>query len=195
MDERKKFVNAAASWIGVTEKDSRFSEIISTYNTLSPLPRNHKAVKSDPWCAIFVTASGIRAGLGDIILPECSCSEMIKLYKDSGSWIENDSYVPLIGDIVMYDWQDGKNYETTDNTGAPDHVGIVYSIVGNTMTIIEGNRGERVDYRTLDVNGRYIRGYCLPKFDSEKDKNYMIASALDSIISALEELRSVFGKA
>lgn len=41
----------------------------------------------------------------------------------------------------MYDWQDtGKG----DNTGGADHVGIVEKVVGNTITIIEGNKGEAV---------------------------------------------------
>ena len=33
-----------------------------------------------------------------------------------GIWQENDAYVPQIGDIIMYDWDDNGN---GDNTGWP----------------------------------------------------------------------------
>lgn len=67
----------------------------------------------------------------------------------------------------MYDWQDGANYATTDNTGNPDHIGIVASVSGNTLKIIEGNISNSVGYRTLQVNGRYIRGWVTPKYASK----------------------------
>ena len=35
------------------------------------------------------------------------------------------------------------------------------------MKVIEGNMSNKVGYRTLTVNGRYIRGYCLPDFKSK----------------------------
>jgi len=92
---------------------------------------------------------------------------MIELYKAKGRWMENDAYVPSPGDIVMYDWQDKG---TGDNTGMPDHVGFVVSLNGTTMTIIEGNKGEAVTYRSLNVNGKYIRGYCLPDYASKATK-------------------------
>ena len=38
---------------------------------------------------------------------------------------------------------------------------------GTTLTIIEGNNGNAVAYQTLQVNGRYIRGYCLPDYASK----------------------------
>jgi hypothetical protein len=64
----------------------------------------------------------------------------------------------------MYDWGDSGN---GDNTGNPDHVGIVAYISGNTMKIIEGNISDSVSYRTLSVNGKFIRGYCLPDYASK----------------------------
>ena len=64
----------------------------------------------------------------------------------------------------MYDWQDSGS---GDNTGVPDHVGIVVSISGNTIRVIEGNISDSVGYRNIAVNGRYIRGYCLPDYASK----------------------------
>lgn len=113
------------------------------------------------WCAAFVTAMAIKCGLTDIIPKECSCNKMIELFKKLGSWQESDAYTPKPGDIIFYDWEDS-GY--SNNTGVSDHVGIVESVSGSTMTIIEGNYNDAVARRTLKVNGRYIRGYGIPKY-------------------------------
>lgn len=168
LELRQKVVNTAKAWLGAKESDGSFKPIIDLYNTINPLPMGYKVKYTDEWCATYVSAVGFKAGLKGIILPECSCSRMIALYKAKGRWQEKDNYRPSIGDIVMYDWQDGTNYATTDNTGNPDHVGIVAGINGDTITIIEGNKGQApmVAYRNLKVNGRYIRGWCLPDYAS-----------------------------
>lgn len=171
LELRNKIVEVMRGWLGWSEKNGQFKAIIDLYNTQRPLPRGYAVQYDDEWCATCVTAAGIQAGLADIILGECSCSRMIALYQAAGRWEEDDAYRPEPGDIIMYDWQDsGKG----DNTGAPDHVGIVEAVSGSTITIIEGNKGEAVARRTLAVNGRYIRGYCLPDYASkatEEDDN------------------------
>lgn len=167
---RQSVVNVMRGWLGYSEKNGKFKAIIDLYNTQQPLPRGYKVQYTDEWCATTVTAAGIQAGLHDIILGECSCSRMISLYQAVGRWMENDAYRPQPGDIIMYDWDDTGAGE---NKGAPEHVGIVAEVNGNTLTIIEGNKGQAVATRTMAVNGRYIRGYCLPdyagKAESEDD--------------------------
>ena len=37
-------------------------------------------------------------------------------------------------------------------------------VSGSTITVIEGNKNDAVGRRTLKVNGRYIRGYGVPKY-------------------------------
>lgn len=71
--------------------------------------------------------------------------------------------MPSPGDAIFYDWQDSGS---GDNTGWPDHVGIVETISGSTITVIEGNKSDAVGRRTLQVNGKYIRGYGVPKYSS-----------------------------
>ena len=66
--------------------------------------------------------------------------------------------------ILFYDWYDKGN---GDNTTAPDHVGIVEKVEGDTITVIEGNYSNSVKRRTIKVNGKYIRGYGVPKYDTE----------------------------
>ena len=164
---RQSVVNIMQGWLGWSEANGKYKAIIDLYNTQKPLPVGYKVKYTDEWCAATVTAAGMQAGLSDIIFGECSCSRMVALYQKAGRWMEDDAYKPQIGDIVMYRWDDGANYAATDNTSAPNHVGVVAAVNGSIMTIIEGNKGEKVATRSLFVNGRYIRGYCLPDYASK----------------------------
>jgi peptidoglycan hydrolase-like protein with peptidoglycan-binding domain len=83
-----------------------------------------------------------------------------------GIWVENDAHVPKPGDIMMYDWDDSGYGENKNN---PEHVGVVEKISGNTITVIEGNKHEAVGRRYIEVNGKYIRGYIVPKYDAEEE--------------------------
>lgn len=161
---RNQVVNTAKKYLGCKESDGSHRKIIDRYNAHKPLARGYRVKYTDAWCATFVSAVGIECGLTAIMPTECSCAKMLQLYKGKGRWQESDSYVPKVGDIVMYDWGDsGKG----DNTGNPDHVGIVAYISGKTMKIIEGNISNAVNYRTMSVDARYIRGYCLPDYASK----------------------------
>lgn len=168
---RQSVVNIMRSWLGWSEANGKFRAIIDLYNTQNPLPRGYKLQYDDEWCAATVTAAGIQAGLEDIIFGECSCSRMVALYQKAGRWMEDDAYKPQIGDIVMYRWDDGINYASTDNTSSPNHVGMVAEVNGRVLTIIEGNKGQKVATRSLFVNGRYIRGYCLPDYKSKSEED------------------------
>ena len=164
LELRQKAVAQFKKWLGYSEADGRYRQIVDLYNAIRPLPVGYTLQYSDEWCAATVSAVGQALGMTDVILPECSCPRMIALYDGRGQWIEDDAYVPQIGDIIMYDWQDAG---TGDNRGNPDHVGMVAAVNGTTLTIIEGNNGNAVACRTLQVNGRYIRGYCLPDYASK----------------------------
>lgn len=168
LELRNKVVDVMRSWLGWSEANGKFRSIIDLYNTQRPLPRGYAVQYDDEWCATCVTAAGIQAGLHGIILGECGCGKMIELYRAAGRWEENDAYRPEPGDIIMYDWQDTSK---GDNTDGADHVGVVEKVVGNTITIIEGNKGKAVARRTLAVNGRYIRGYCLPNYASKAEED------------------------
>ena len=126
-----------------------------------PLARGYAVRYTDAWCATFVSAVAIKCGLTGIIPTECGCGQMVALFQKLGEWVESDAYTPKPGDVIFYDWQDSGS---GDNTGWPDHVGIVEKVSGSTITAIEGNKGGAVGRRTLSVNGRYIRGYGVPKY-------------------------------
>jgi LysM repeat protein len=187
---REKAVNTAKAWESCKESNGTHKQIIDVYNSVKPLPRGYTVKYNDKWCATFVSAVGIAAGLSAIIPRECGCGNMIDLYKAAGRWQENDAYVPDMGDVIFYDWQDtGKG----DNTGYPDHVGIVCGISGSTIKVIEGNKNNAVGYRELQVNGRYIRGYGLPDYASmatvaEPEKP--AAPAKKSVAEVAQEVRA-----
>ena len=164
LELRSMVVKTAEKYLGCKESDGTHRQIIDKYNAHKPLARSYPVTYKDAWCATYVSMVAIECGLTDIMPTECSCSKMLTLYKQLGRWEEKDDYVPQIGDIVMYDWGDSGS---GDNTGAPDHVGIVAFISGNSMKIIEGNISDSVAYRALSVNGKYIRGYCLPDYASK----------------------------
>lgn len=162
-DLRGKVVSAAQGWLGRKESDGSHRAIIDLYNSHKPLARGYPVKYTDPWCAAFVSAAAIKAGLTAIIPTECGCEEYIKRFQALGAWVEEDGYIPSPGDYIFYDWQDdGKG----DCTGRADHVGIVTSCDGKTVQVIEGNLNNAVGCRTLPVNGRYIRGYGVPDYAS-----------------------------
>lgn len=158
---RNTVVKQAQKWIGLKESDGSYMTIVNTYNNHKPLAQGYKLKASDSWCAAFVSAVSIKCGYTAIIPTECSCPRMITLLKNLREWQENDAYKPSAGDIIFYDWDDSG---TGNNTGTPDHVGIVEKVSGSTITVIEGNKNNAVGRRTLQVNGKYIRGYGVPKY-------------------------------
>ena len=157
---RQQVCDQARSWLGLREADGSHKEIIDVYNKI-PLPGGYKLSYTDPWCAGFVSAVGFACGLSDIIFPDCNCDAMIAKYKAAGRWMENDAYVPKPGDLVFYDWDDSGR---GDNTGSSDHVGLVLSATGRTVSVIEGNTSDMVAIRTRTVDQMYIRGYGLPDY-------------------------------
>lgn len=158
---RNSVVNQAKDWIGYNESNEGHKYIIDTYNAHKPLARGYKVKYTDEWCATFVSAVAIKCGATGIIPTECSCSKMIELFKKLGEWVEADNHKPQAGDIIFYDWEDsGKG----DNTGSPNHTGIVEKVSGTTITVIEGNYNQTVKRRYMTINGRYIRGYGVPKY-------------------------------
>lgn len=162
-----EMIKLAKSWIGKNEKDGTHKEIIDIYNKHKPLARNYKVKYTDSWCATTISALAIKLGYTDIIPTECSCQQMIALFKKIGSWVENENRTPNAGDIIFYDWDDKGN---GDNQGWSDHVGIVEKVSNGKITVIEGNYSNAVKRRTLEVNGKYIRGYGVPKYDAEPKK-------------------------
>lgn len=175
---RALVIATAQEWYGAAEGSQWHKEIIDTYNSYLPHPRGYAMTYSAAWCAAFVSAVAIKCGLTEIMPVECSCSKLIELYKSRGRWKEDDGYIPEPGDLIVYDWGDsGKG----DNVGAPDHVGIVCEAGCGRIIVIEGNLNaspkDKVGCREIPIDGKYIRGYCLPDYASVAEEEHSSASA------------------
>lgn len=172
MKTRKAVADLAESWVGKNEKDGSHKSIIDIYNSHSPLPRGIKMQYNWSWCACTWSALAIRLGYTDIMPIEISCGYLIDAAKKKGIWVENDAYIPDIGDAVLYDWDDKGS---GDNTGWPDHVGTVTYVnrLAGYMVVTEGNYSDSVKKRTVSLNGKYIRGFIVPKYDAFSGSNEM----------------------
>lgn len=172
--KRKQVADWLAQYVGISEGGTQHKEILAVFNN-SNLCSRYKMTTADAWCAAATSAAFIAcgqagaAGSGKAFqCVECSCQNMITKAKAQGIWVENDAYVPKTGDVILYDWQDSG---VGDNTGVPDHVGIVVSVSGSTIRVIEGNISNTVGYRTLTVNGKNIRGYITPAYSGSSSQS------------------------
>lgn len=160
---RTEFVQKAETWLGKNKSDGSHREIIDLYNSHEPLAQNYLVSYDDKWCATFVSATAIVCDYTDIIPTECGCERQIGLFQQLNRWEEDDSYVPLPGDIIYYSSSDKG---AGDCTSWSDHVGIVVGTCGPFIKVIEGNYNNRVAYRYIRINARTIRGYGLPDFET-----------------------------
>lgn len=162
---RQDFVDTAITWLGCKESDGSHKPIIDIYNAHEPLAQNYLVKYDDSWCATFVSAVAIQCGLTDIIPTECGCQRQIVLFQSLDRWEEDDDYLPAVGDIIYYS-SSGASF-LHDNTGWSDHVGIVVSVYGKTIKVIEGNHNNKVGYRYILAGDSKIRGYGLPDYTSK----------------------------
>ena len=79
--EIEKVIAQAKSWLGITEYDGRFSEIIRAYNEI-PGARG-PALASYPWCAIYVSAVFWKA-IKESRFAEMACDAMIAKFQNLG---------------------------------------------------------------------------------------------------------------
>ena len=159
--QRLELLEHATAYLGEEEGSDKHHSIIDTYNSHEPLAQGYQVQYDDDWCATFVSFCAIEAGLTDIIPTECGCERQIGLWMAMDRWVENDSYLPLPGDIIYYDW----DVRTLGNsTGWSDHVGIVMGTHGPFIKVIEGNKDDEVAYRYIIRWDPRIRGYGLPEY-------------------------------
>lgn len=155
-------INVMRSWLGYSEANGKYRQIIDLYNSHRPLARGYAVKYTDEWCDITVSAAAVKAGMTDLIGTECGCEEHVKIFRQKGIWIEDGRITPKPGYIILYNWNDA----TQPNDGYSDHIGVVEKVVNGKVTVIEGNRGNAVSRRTVPVGWGYIRGYAAPEYES-----------------------------
>ena len=150
MINRDKVVEVARACIGTKEGTDRHKTIIEIYNGYANKSRPYKMSMSDPWCAAFVSAVFIASGQADAIPIDCSCFYMKNEATKRGLVRDPGRYVPKPGDLVLYRWQ-GKNVVS--------HIGIIASVNGSALEVIEGNYKDSVDIRKIKLSYQYIDSY------------------------------------
>ena len=161
---RQQLISTAEAWLGTVKGSPEHHQIIDLYNAQEVLPVDYLVTYEDSWCATFVTVVALQNNLEDIIPPECGCQRQIALFESIECWQEDETYVPLPGDVIYYAQKD---IFIGDCTGWADHVGIVVGTSGNYIKVIEGNNNDAVRYRYIRKNDYTIRGYGLPDYSGK----------------------------
>ena len=184
--KRSQIVTRAKSWLGKNEGDGSHREIVEIYNSHKPLARGYKLKVTDPWCAATVSALAIACNATDIIPTEVGCTEMMGLMKEMGIFLTGSAYLPVPGDIVFYDWE--------KNGGNPDHMGIVESVSGKTLTVIEGNYKNAVGRREIQLGDPAVRGIGLPEYTDWVDSVQAVQRWLNAEYHSALEVDGRYGK-
>lgn len=140
-----KLVSIAKQKIGIREGTGAHIALVNEYNSIRPLPQGYRLKTSDSWCAAFVSVCAKEAGLADFPF-ECSVRRMYNKAKAA----KRTSKTPKVGSLVVYDW--GTN-------GTLDHIGIIESIDGDILTVIEGNFANAVGRRKISKKSSVIYAY------------------------------------
>lgn len=162
----KNILDIMRSWIGYSEANGRYMEILNTYNSHKPLARGYTIKPSDEWCDATVSACAIKAGAVDLIGTEVGVEQHVKIFKEKGIWIEDGAITPQAGDIIVFNWNDN----VQPNDGWSDHIGYVEYVENGTITTIEGNMNGRVGRRNLRVGHGNIRGFARPRYTQSSSK-------------------------
>ncbi len=151
----------------------RVLEIARSQIGYSEYPHNSNRTKygewygmnGEPWCDMFVSWVGDKAGGSGVIGKFAYCPYHVNWFKKNGRWIGRNE-TPKPGDVIFF-----------ANKGVACHVGFVESVSGNVVSTIEGNtatgnndNGGKVmkRTRTLGTEGSswYILGYGRPDYEN-----------------------------
>lgn len=142
-------INRADTYLGMAEP-SGDDYFIRTYNSF----RGERFSLSEKWCAMYVSVVMRLIGVPDDICPTfADCDDGKRWFFNRKRYMRSrphgGSYVPQTADVVFYG----------PSQADSNHVGIVVSCDGATLTAIEGNHNDAVGYRTIALNDAKILGY------------------------------------
>ena len=168
----KKIIDTMESWVGLDRAKGTHKPILKIYNDYikahKGAGRGYIVQPSDAFCDTTVSAAFIKNNAVDLIGGvECSCQNHIDIFKKKGIWKEDGTLTPEPGWIILYNWDD----KTQPNDGHADHIGIVKSVnkADKTFVVVEGNKGGKVDRRTVPFKWGCIRGFAVPKYAEAKE--------------------------
>lgn len=114
-----------------------------------------------PWCVIFVSWCAHHADIPTSVIPkEAGTGNILEFFEDRDQFLpsasRNGTVSPQAGDIIFF----------VGDEATTGHVGIVTSVNGNTVSIIDGNWGDKVVSRSVNANSTSIYGYGRPAYSS-----------------------------
>lgn len=174
-------IEAMRSFLGFSEYNRQYKQIIDIYNSHPPLARGYRVQYTDEWCDTTVSAAAIKAGLTDLIGTECGCEEHVKIFKKKGIWIEDGTVCPKPGYIAVYSWKKA----TQPNDAYATHIGVVEYVQSSTFTVIEGNKENKVTRRTIPIGWGYIRGFAAPKYEEEETPKKSVDEVAREVLNGL----------
>lgn len=115
------------------------------------------------WCAMFVSWCAYQANISTSVIPKSASPIEIKnvLYNQGRHYLSaayGGSYTPVPGDLIFIN----------NTPAAPGHIGIVVSVSGNTVRIIDGNWSDKVSDHQMSLTNTSIVGYGNPNYGSNK---------------------------
>lgn len=118
------------------------------------------------WCAMFVSWCAHQADIPTNVIAKSASPITIKneLSNQGRHYLSaayGGTYIPVPGDLIFIN----------DTPAAPGHIGIVVSVSGNTIRIIDGNWGNKVCDRQISLSNTTIVGYGNPNYGSNNHES------------------------
>lgn len=147
----EKIVEVARACLGTKEGSPEHITIVDIYNQYRGNDKPaYKMTMQDPWCATFVSSVFIAAGASPKIPIECSCFRMKNNAAKRGILRDKARYVPKPGDVVFY---------KMNKSSIVNHTGIIASVDGSALEVIEGNYKNSVGIRKTKLSYQCIDSY------------------------------------
>lgn len=143
-------VKKVTSWLGYSESNGKADKYI-----IKPWDKwvGRKLTSKTPWCQI--TCSSCLHQSSVPTTKTSGCKQAVAYYKKIKRWKKAGSK-PSIGSQIFYDFS-GKRKK-------PTHTGLCVSVSGSTITVIEGNKSNKVGRRKISYKSKYIYGIGVPKY-------------------------------
>ena len=147
---RHCLVYTAAKEIGYTESGTNITKYGSWFG------------QQAEWCAIFVSWCAYQSNISESIIPKTAWAPSMK---SAGTYFvsqsQGGSTTPRAGDLF---------FEGSSSSNI-SHVGIVQSVNGNYISVIDGNCENKVNSHTLALSSSKVVGYARPNYAATNHSN------------------------
>ncbi len=146
---RKDMIEIAKSQVGVKESgrnNVKYNTWFYGHTVREPKP----GVTRYGWCVAFLSWCADQAGIDTSIIPKtASVRSLHDFFDDQGLYYTRKNYTPKAGDIVFFKLS---------------HVGLVVSVDGDQIRVVEGNYSDGVALTTYDISSTKLTGYGSPRY-------------------------------